>query len=232
MFACLHKHNHNIIFNTYTHIIIHKFQFPINLSSHLYIIFSLAPRKVLISAKALQFNVNYLHTLSLSLSVCVCVCVCVCLRPSTVKALSVWIRWDTREQINDVVLKTLDSSAGFLHRYFGMQNLTFQLTALSCSYTRSMQSLDLTSIRLAFRTQGLHSPLRGVTFGTHYVVSSFAFASALTRGFAIYLGRARVTTNFSNESSPRQNTQPNPSSFISVSENVIFYLQRRNSSTV
>ena len=230
MFACLHKHNHNIIFNTYTHIIIHKFQFPINLSSHLYIIFSLAPRKVLISAKALQFNVNYLHTLSLSL--CVCVCVCVCLRPSTVKALSVWIRWDTREQINDVVLKTLDSSAGFLHRYFGMQNLTFQLTALSCSYTRSMQSLDLTSIRLAFRTQGLHSPLRGVTFGTHYVVSSFAFASALTRGFAIYLGRARVTTNFSNESSPRQNTQPNPSSFISVSENVIFYLQRRNSSTV
>ena len=37
------------------------------------------------------------------------ICVCVCLRPSTVKASSVGISWDTREQINDVVLKALDS---------------------------------------------------------------------------------------------------------------------------
>ena len=79
-------------------------------------------------------------------------CVCVCLSLSTVKASSVWISWDTREQINDVVLKTLDSSAGSLHLYFGMQNLTFQLAALSCSYIRSGYSHDLTSIRLAFRT--------------------------------------------------------------------------------
>ena len=57
----------------------------------------------------------------------------VCLRAATVKALSVWISWDTREQINDFVLKTLDSSAGSFHRYFGMQNLTFQPAALSCS---------------------------------------------------------------------------------------------------
>ena len=54
-----------------------------------------------------------------------------------------------REQINDVLLKTLDSFAGFLHLYFGMQSLTFQLTALSCSYIRSGHSHDLTSIRVA-----------------------------------------------------------------------------------
>ena len=79
-------------------------------------------------------------------------CVCMCLCPSTMKASSVWISWDTREQINDVVLKTLDSSAGSLHHYFGMQNLTFQLAALSCSYTRGEHNHDLTSILLAFRT--------------------------------------------------------------------------------
>ena len=83
---------------------------------------------------------------------CVCLCVCVCLHPSIVKASSVWISWDTRKQINDVVSKTLDSSAGSLHLYFGMQSLTFQLATLSCLYTRSGHSHDLTSSRLAFRT--------------------------------------------------------------------------------
>ena len=126
-----------------------------------------------------------------------------------------------------VISKTLDSSAGSLHLYFGMQSLTFQLATLSCLYTRSGHSHDLTSIRLAFRTQGLHSPSTGVTFGTHYIVNRSAFASALTRGFPIYLGKVKVTTNFSIESSPRQSTQPNPTSFISVSENVIFHLQRQ-----
>ena len=91
--------------------------------------------------------------------VCVCVCVfCVCVRPSAVKALFVWIRWDTREQINDVMLKTLNSSACSLHRYFGMQNLTFQQASLSCSHTRSGQSHNLTNVRLAFRTRCLHAP--------------------------------------------------------------------------
>ena len=158
-------------------------------------------------------------------------CLYVCLRPSTVKASSVWIRWDTREQINDIVLKTFNSSSGSPHRYFGMQNLTFQLAALSCSYIRSGYSHDLISICLTFRTQGLHSPLTGVAFSTHFVSRS-AFASALTREFTIYLGKAKVTTNFSIESSPRQSTQTSPSSFISVSENVIFHLQRQNSSAL
>ena len=128
-----------------------------------------------------------------------------------------------KEQINYVVLKTLDSSAGSIHLYFGMQNLTFQLAALSCSYTRSEHSQDLTSIRLAFRTQDIHSPLTGVAFGTHYIVNRSAFALALTKWFAIYLGKVNVTTNFSFESSPHQSTQLSPSSFISVSENVIFH---------
>ena len=89
--------------------------------------------------------------------VCVCVCVCVCLRLSIVKASSVWIKWDTREQINDVLLKTLNSYVDSLYRYFIMQNLTFQLATLSCSHTRSRKSHDLTSVRLVFRTWSFHS---------------------------------------------------------------------------
>ena len=89
---------------------------------------------------------------------CVRVRACVCLRPSTVKASSVWIRLDTRKQINDVMLKTLNSYTDSLHRYFRMQNLTFLLAALSCLHTRSKHSHDVTSVRLAFRTWGLHSP--------------------------------------------------------------------------
>ena len=59
-----------------------------------------------------------------------CVCVCVRararLRPFTVKASSVWNSWITREQINNVTVKMFISYAKFLHRYFGMQHLTFQ----------------------------------------------------------------------------------------------------------
>ena len=138
--------------------------------------------------------------------VCVCVCVCVCLCPSIVKASSVWIRWDTRELINDIVLKMLNSYADSLHRDFRIQNLTIQLATLSCSHTRSRQSQELTGACLAFRAWGLHSPLTGIACGTHYLISWSAFASALTRGFAIYLGKAKRTTNFITESSPRQNT--------------------------
>ena len=51
-------------------------------------------------------------------------CVCVCLRPSTVKASSFW-GWNSRGQINDVVLKTLFPSAKFPHRYFSMNHQAF-----------------------------------------------------------------------------------------------------------
>ena len=57
------------------------------------------------------------------------------------------------------------------------------------------------------------------------IMGRSAFASALTRGFAIYLEKVKGTTKFSIKSSPQQSTYPRPSSFISVSENVIFYLQ-------
>ena len=132
-------------------------------------------------------------------------CVCLYVHPPWRLHLSA-TAGTVREQINNVVLKTLDSSASSLHLCFEMQNLTFQLATLSCLYTRSGHSHDFTSIHLAFRTKDLHLTLTGVAFGPHYIVSRSAFASALTRGFAIYLGKVNVTTNFSIESSPWKNT--------------------------
>ena len=57
------------------------------------------------------------------------VCVFVCLRPSTVKGSSVWIRWYTREQIDDVMLQTSISCAKSLHHYFRLQQ---SLTFITC----------------------------------------------------------------------------------------------------
>ena len=54
-----------------------------------------------------------------------CVCVCVCLRQLTMKTSSVWIRWDTRERINDVMLKMVISYATSLQCYFRIHHLTF-----------------------------------------------------------------------------------------------------------
>ena len=158
---------------------------------------------------------------------CVCVRLCVWVCTSIHREGFICLDHDASEQSNDVMLKTLNSYADSLHRYFRMQDLTIQPAALSCSHTRSRQSHDLTSIHLAFRTWGLHSPLAGVAFGTHYIVSRSAFASALPRGFTIYLGKVKVTTNFSTEASPQQSTYPSPSFFISVTKNVIFHLKRR-----
>ena len=55
---------------------------------------------------------------------CERVCVCVCLRPSTVKASFIW-GWNSRGQINDVVMKTFFSSAKFCYHYFSMKNRAF-----------------------------------------------------------------------------------------------------------
>ena len=55
----------------------------------------------------------------------VCVCVCVCLRPFTVKVSSVWISWNAREQINDVMLKPFFSYAKSLPPFFRMKHQTF-----------------------------------------------------------------------------------------------------------
>ena len=56
--------------------------------------------------------------------VCVCMCVSMYLHPFTVKASSVWISWNTREQINDAVLKTFLSYVKSFHRYFRMKHQT------------------------------------------------------------------------------------------------------------
>ena len=141
-------------------------------------------------------TVNLCVCVYVCVCMCVCVCVCVCARvyahPPWRFHLSGTAR-TAREQINDVVLKTLDSSAGSLHLYFGMQNITFQLAALSCSYTRSGHSHDLTSIRLAFRA-----------FIHHYQASP----SVRTTSWADLLLRlhSREGSNFSIKSSPWQST--------------------------
>ena len=114
---------------------------------------------------------------------CVCVCVCVCMYVCVCVFTSIHhegficleqVGYQGTDQC--VMLKTLNSYVDFLHRYFRMQNLTFQLAPLSCSHTRSGRSHDLTSARLAFRTWGLHSPLTSVAFGRHYLVSQSAFS--------------------------------------------------------
>ena len=65
--------------------------------------------------KVHSYFIHFLLHPCMHVCVCVCarvyVCVCVCVRPFTVKASSVWISWSTSEQINDVLLKTLLSSA-------------------------------------------------------------------------------------------------------------------------
>ena len=66
------------------------------------------------------------------------VCVCVCVRLFTMKASSVWISWNAREQINDVMLKTFFSYAKSLHCYFTMKHQTL-LTSLFILLTHKKQ---------------------------------------------------------------------------------------------
>ena len=62
------------------------------------------------------------------------VSVCVCLRLLTLKASSVWISWNPKEQINDVVLKTFLSSAKSLHRYFRMSTKINNISLMKYIY--------------------------------------------------------------------------------------------------
>ena len=52
-------------------------------------------------------------------------CLCVCIRPFTVKASSLWVSWDAREQIIDVMSKRFLSYTISLHRYFILKHLIF-----------------------------------------------------------------------------------------------------------
>ena len=130
--------------------------------------------------KAVKVNLNVFIVVRNMLLVCVCVCVyvcvCVCLRPSTVKVSSVW-GWNSNGQINNIVLKTFLSSTTFLHRYFSMKHQSFLTSCfiLFAHQKRAKPRLNQLDVRLAFKTWGLHSPLSGVTFGPHYIVSRCAF---------------------------------------------------------
>ena len=75
-----------------------------------------------------------------------CMCVCVCLRPFTVKTSSVCHSWNAREQINDIMLKTLLFSSKSFIAILEWSTKPFQLATLSCLHTRSGQSHDLAGV--------------------------------------------------------------------------------------
>ena len=105
--------------------------FPLSISHFLserYVLFRLKVILDFFTVSSFSLRVHLLNAGYLwRMCVCVCVCVCLCVytRPFTVKASSVWISWSTRDQINDVVLKTYISNAKFLHCYSRMKHLTF-----------------------------------------------------------------------------------------------------------
>ena len=149
----------------------------------------------------------------------VCVCVCVCVRPFTVKASSVWSSWDC-QGTDQRLLCRFPSSL--------LWNVESNLSA-SCfillvhqkqaqprlnQYTSRLQNIgSLFTINRRRLQYALHREPICFCVSTHERVHN----------------PSRKATNFSIESSFWQSTQPSPSSFISVSENVIFHLRRRNS---
>ena len=72
---------------------------------------------------------------------------------------SPWKSWNDREK-----------STMFYWRSFFPPPSPF-IATLSCSQTRSGQSHDLNSVRLAFKTYSLHLPLSGIALAPHYIVS-------------------------------------------------------------
>ena len=84
---------------------------------------SVQPSQILSNVNHSKFFCSHFFCKSIFTVLCVRACVraCVRLRPSIVKALSIW-GWNSRGEINDVVLKTFLSSAKYLHRYFSMKH--------------------------------------------------------------------------------------------------------------
>ena len=91
----------------------------------------------------------------------------VCLHPSTVKALSVWIRWDTRERINDIMLKTLISYAKALYRYFNIvSTITYNIVVsvdIVSSLPMASEKKSPIQTRGVFRTLSINERLVAVT---------------------------------------------------------------------
>ena len=102
-------------------------------------------------------------------------CVWVCLPPSTENASSVWV-WNSRGQINDVVLKTFLSSTKSFHRYFSMKHQAF-LTSRFILFThqkRTKPRLNVMCVSLS-KIWDLQLQLSGIAFGPHYIVSQSAW---------------------------------------------------------
>ena len=121
-------------------------------------------------------------------------CVWVCLPPSTEKASSVWV-WNSRGQINDVVLKTFLSSTKSFHRYFSMKHQAF-LTSRFILFThqkRTKPRLNVMCVSLS-KIWDLQLQLSGIAFGPW---ANLLGVSALTRA----VRKAQITTNFSIASS-------------------------------
>ena len=75
--------------------------------------------------------------------ICACVCVCVCVFTSIHREGFIYL--DQLGYQGTDQRCCVDTTASSLHRYLGMQNLTFQLATLSCSYSRSEHSHHLTN---------------------------------------------------------------------------------------
>ena len=103
--------------------------------------------------------------------VCVYVCVCVCVRPFTVKASSLWISWSTKEQINDVVLKTYISYAKPLQRYFRMKHLTFLTSHFSLFTHQKRAKPQLNQYASCFQNMVPSATITCIAFGPQYIVS-------------------------------------------------------------
>ena len=88
---------------------------------------------------------------------------------TAMKASSVWKSWNVREQINDVVLKTISLPTPLIATIEWSTN-TFHYPLSTLSWLRE-QSRDLTSVSLAFKSSGFHLPVSGIALTLCYIVS-------------------------------------------------------------
>ena len=105
----------------------------------------------------------------------------------TVKASSVWISWNPREQINDVMLKTFLFYVKSLHYYFRMKPQTFLTGSfILLTHNRSGLSHELTSANLTFiKIRPSFNIIRCRPRSTQHRKPIYLWRQALTRGVAI-----------------------------------------------
>ena len=111
--------------------------------------------------------------------------------------------WTTREQINDVMLKTLFTYAKSFHRSFRMKHLIF-LTSHFILFTHQKRVKPRRN-QWGFRFQNM-GPSATIISGPSYIVSRSVSGIYTHERGVIELGKTKATTNFSIESSLWQNT--------------------------